>query len=175
MNKKTSLQKSNSKQAKAKGQKAGSGMNIQLVKLALEMFNNVTDLTKKVADASDPNAYAEGVNNLNEGVSDTYVQMREIIVNSNKYTDDEKLEKLKELAESEAKAKKDCSEMIMENRENVAKIALEVFGGLLTCGLYFAPAIIKRMKAAIAEKSEIPEIEFEDFQSVVDFEVKPVE
>lgn len=167
--------KSNSKTKDSKEQKVVIGMSGELVKLVLGLFNNITDLTKKVTDASDPNAYAEGVNRLNEGVSETYVQMRNIIMSSDKYSDDEKLQKLQQLAESEAKAKKDCSEMIMENRENVAKIALEVFGCLLTCGLYFAPALIKRIKAAISEKSEIPEIEFEDFQSVVDFDVKPIE
>lgn len=95
--------------------------------------------------------------------------MRSIIVNSNEFSDEEKVKKLQELAGYEMNAKRNCSEMIMDNRENVAKITMEVVKGLLTCGLSFAPAIVKRMKVALSEKSEL--LEFEDFQSVVDVDV----
>ena len=160
--------KTDSKKITTKEKKAGTAMNMQLVKLVLGLFDDVTELTKKVSDAGDPNTYAEGVNNLNQGVSDTYEQMRNIIVNSDEYSDDEKLEKLQKLAESEAIAKKNCSEMIMENRKNVAKVVMDVFGGLLTCGLYFVPAIIKRMKGAMLENPDIPQKELEDLQSGID-------
>ena len=134
-------------------------MNPAIIKAAMEMIKSVSDMTKTVVEASDAEKYAQGVNELNKGVSDTYTEMRNIIVNDKNLSADEKLKKLDALAESEAKSKARCEEAIKGNREHVAKIVLEVFAGLLTCGISFAPAIVNKFKQSIEKGTELPILE----------------
>ena len=127
-------------------------MNISMISKAIELVKQVTELTKAVIDSADPEKYAKSVNSLNSGVSDTYEQMRLIIINSEKFTEEEKLARLQELSEQEQASKEKCAEAIKGNREHVAKIAMEVVKGLLTCGISFAPEIAKKMKTSLSNE-----------------------
>jgi ATP-dependent DNA ligase len=126
-------------------------MSVAVVGKLIEMVKQIADLSKTVIEASDPEKYAKGVEALNSGVSQTYDQMRSVIVNSNKFSDEEKLERLQELALQEQASKQKCSEAINGNREQVAKIAMEVVTGLLTCGISFVPEIAKRLKISLSD------------------------
>ena len=132
-------------------------MNPALIQKAIDLFKSVSDLSQKVIDAGDPEKYAKSVDNLNKGVSDSYDAMRNIIINSDKFTDEEKLERLNKLAEQEQESKRKCGEAIKGNRENVANIALEVVKGFLTCGISFLPAITKNMRSAIKDEEQLVE------------------
>lgn len=134
-------------------------MNIAIFEYAMKALSNMTEMTKKTMDASDPEKYAEGVRKLNYGVDESYAKMREIVSASDKYSDDEKIEKLKEVAELEMKSKERCAEAIKGNREHVAKISLEVLKGFLTCGISFTPMIVKEIKKAVGGKAEVKELE----------------
>ena len=150
---------------KGKGRKE---MNPAMIKAAMEMIKSVSDLSKTAIDASDPEKYARGVNELNKGVSETYTEMRNIIVNDEKLSTDEKLERLKELADGEAKAKAKCDEAIKGNREHISKIILEVFAGLLTCGISFAPTIVNKFKQSIEKGTELPILECSVNNEIID-------
>lgn len=121
-------------------------MKMAFIGKIADMIKGVADLSKSVVESTDPEKYANAVEKLNQGVSDTYEQMRTIIVNSNKLTEEEKLEKLEALAKQEFESKAKCDEAIKGNREHVANIAMEIIKGLLTCGVSFAPEIAKRLK-----------------------------
>lgn len=126
--------------------KGDNKMNIAVIGKIADMVKKVADLSKTVVESSDPEKYANSVEKLNKGVSDTYEQMRLIIINSDKFSEEEKLERLADLANQEQESKKKCDEAIKGNREQVANIALEVVKGLLTCGISFIPEITKRLK-----------------------------
>lgn len=149
------------KQDKSNSKNEVSKMNPVIVEKVVDMIKNISDLCKKVIDAGDPEKYAKSIQELNQGMSDTYDEMRKIIVNSEKFSEEEKLERLNKLAEKEIETKKKCDAAVKGNREAVAKITLEVVKGLLTCGLYFVPAIIKNLKTTIIEEDDILEIEAE--------------
>lgn len=129
-------------------------MNTAVIEKVADMVKSISDLCKKVIDAGDPEKYASSVKSLNEGVSDTYEQMRMIIVNSDKFTEKEKLERLSQLAKQEEESKRKCDEAIKGNRQQVANIALEVAKGLFTCGIYYAPGIAKNVKNAIGKRNK---------------------
>lgn len=126
---------------------------------ALEILKEIFSLSKKVLDSTDSEKHAKSVNALNVGVSDTYAKMREIIVNCNKFSDEEKIQKLAELAEQEKESKEKCNEMILENRKNVTDVIMTVLKGFLTCGISFAPEIIKGLKSTLGANAEFQEIE----------------
>ena len=130
-------------------------MNIKIIEKAIDLFKSVSDLSKKVIDAGDSEKYAKSVNELNQGVSDSYEAMRKIIMDSDKFSDDEKLERLAKLAAQEEETKKKCGEAIKGNREHVSNIALEITKGLLTCGVSFVPAIAKNMKASLGDNTQV--------------------
>ena len=134
-------------------------MNPALLTVASGIIKNITELCKKVLDAGDPEKYSSSIEQLNSGVSDTYEEMRNIIVSSKSFTDEEKLVKLEELAKSESVAKERCAEAVKGNREHISKITLEIFKGLLTCGLSFAPAIIKSLNLSLANEKELLSLE----------------
>lgn len=138
-------------------------MQIKIIQEAIRMFNGILDVTKKVMDASDPKKYASGVEELNKGVSDTYAEMRTIITNSKAFTDEQKVEKLAELAKQEAVAKEKCGEAIKGNRENVSQVAMDVVKGFLTCGLYFVSDITRKLKKA--EKGDVIEISSQECEA----------
>ena len=116
-----------------------------------DMIKGVSDLSKSVVESTDPEKYANAMQKLNEGVSDTYGQMRTIIASSSNLTEEEKLEKLEALAKQELESKAKCEEALRGNREYVANIAMEIIKGLLTCGVSFAPAIVKKLKLPVGD------------------------
>ena len=134
-------------------------MNISIIKSVVDMLKNISELCKKVIEAGDPEKYAHSIQNLNQGVSDTYAEMRNIIINNDDFSPDEKLEKLKQLAESEEESRKKCAEAIKGNRKDIANVSLAVFEGFLTCGLSFAPAIITKIKDALLSGNDVSMIE----------------
>lgn len=136
-------------------------MNLKIIQAALSALKSISDLSQKVIDAGDPEKYANSVQTLNQGVDDTYTQMREVIMKSEKFSEEEKLERLQDLAVREAEAKRMCGEAIKGNREHVSKVVLEVFKGFLTCGISFTPAIVKQIQNMIGKGKDIPKLETE--------------
>ena len=134
-------------------------MNPAIMGKLVDLFKSVANLSEKVVEQSDPEKYAKSVNELSQGVDNTYDQMRKIIIESDKFTDAQKLKKLEKLAEQEMETKKKCDEAIKGNREHVAKIALELVKGFLTCGVSFAPSIVKEIKSAGKNQKELIEVE----------------
>ena len=126
--------------------KEGNKKSMALIGKLADMVKGVSELSKTVVEQADSEKYANSVNSLNQGVSDTYEQMRQLIVNSDTMSDVEKIERLQLIADQEREAKRQCGQEIKENRENVGKIALEVTKGVLTGGLSFAPGIVKEVK-----------------------------
>lgn len=143
---KTVRQKKNTNTAKGQG-KADNAMNIKLIEKIAEAIKSVSELCQKTLDASDPEKLADGVETLHKGVSDTYDQMRQVIITSEKFTEDEKLERLAKLARQEEESKEKCVDVIKNNREHVASITLSITKGLLTCGIAYIPEIVKALSA----------------------------
>ena len=138
--------------------KKDSAMNVKLIEKIVDMVKKLADLGEKVIDAGDPEKYANSVESLNRGVSDTYEQMRMIIVNSEKFSEEEKLVRLKELAEQEEESRKKCDAAIQGNREQVASIVLEVTKAFLTCGVCYVPELARNIKNPKKKAvGEIPE------------------
>ena len=129
-------------------------MELFILDKALGLLNKISELVNKVLDTSDPKKYADAVVELNQGVSSTYDVMRDVIKNSEQFSDEVKIEKLRQLAELQMNSNKCCDEAIQGNREKVAKVTMDVFKGFLTCGLSFAPAIIKMFKSALKDEEE---------------------
>lgn len=127
-------------------------MNIAVIGKIADMLKKVLDFSKSVIDAADPEKYADSVNKLHQGVSDTYSEMRAVIRESKNFTDEEKLEKLKELANQEAESKRKCEEALQGNTEHVANIALEIVKGFLTLGISFVPEIARRLKLVVDDR-----------------------
>ena len=150
-------------------------MNPTLIKAVVDMIKEVASLCKAALDAADPNKYAKSVNELNEGVSDTYSDMREIIVNNDSFTPEEKLRRLEELAEKEQEAKRICDEAIKGNRESVTKVVMTVLAGFLTCGVSFAPSIVKKFKGSMATKEQLPEGVVDDILVIDDSQIQVIE
>lgn len=150
--------------------KKGSVMSPGLIKAAIEMIKSMSDLSAKVIDAGDPEKYAKSVEQLHSGVEDSYALMRKIVENDKSLSTDEKLEKLKQLAAEEQEAKDKCGEALEGHREKTAKIALDILQGFLTCGLSFAPAIVKSIKKALEGKddSELIEAETSDPDNLIE-------
>ncbi len=137
------------------GKKKGEKMSLGLVKSAIDMVNSLSNLTQKVMDAGDPEKYSESIERLHQGVAESYDMMRQIVQNDDSLTADEKIEKLKKIAEDEETSKKKCGEALEGHREKTAQIAITVLKGFLTCGLSFTPAIIKSIKGALDDKDDV--------------------
>lgn len=150
-------------------------MNPTLIKAIVDMIKEVSSLCKAALDAADPNKYVKSVNELNEGVSDTYSEMREIIVNNEAFTAEEKLRRLEELAEKEHEAKRICGEAIKGNRESVTKVVMSILAGFLTCGVSFAPSIVKKFKVAMTSKEQLPETVVDDIIVIDESQISIVE
>lgn len=129
-------------------------INMAIITKLLDCVKTIADLSKTVIESADSEKYAKSVETLNHGVDDTFAEMRAVIMNSTKFSEEEKLERLQELARSEQEAKQKCDEAIKGNRDHVAKIAKDVMMGLMTCGLSFVPEMVKKIKAEPAEKPE---------------------
>ena len=83
-------------------------MNPAFIGKIADMIKGVSDLSKSVVESTDPEKYANAMQKLNEGVSDTYEQMRTIIASSSNFTEEEKLEKLEALAKQELESKQNA-------------------------------------------------------------------
>lgn len=123
----------------------GGNMNIKFIEKIADAVKSISELCQKAIDAGDPEKYARSVEKLNQGVSDTYDQMRQIIISSEKFTDEEKLERLTNLAKQELDSKEKCAEAIKGNREQVANIVISITKGLLTCGICYLPGIARSL------------------------------
>lgn len=134
-------------------------MGLAIVELALGAVNTIAELCHAVIEAGDSEKHAKSVNELNQGIDDTFSEMRQLIKNDERLSVENKLERLENLARLEAKAKKDAGAEIKDNREHTAKVAMDVLKGFLTCGLYFTPAIIREAKKAMEGSSEQSMIE----------------
>ena len=164
---------------KKKTEKAAK-MNIGVLGKIADMIKEISSLARTVVESADSDKYAYSVETLNKGVSDTYEQMRLLIMNSDKFSDEEKLERLAALAEQESESKRKCGEAIKGNRENVANIALEVAKGLLTCGISFVPGIAKELKLLgnkqkALEQQKMPDLLIDTTSEVVDIETSKVQ
>lgn len=128
-------------------------MNIKLISELAKMIKSISELTQKVINAGDPQKLAAGIQELNQNINLTYDGMRSVVINSKEFSDDEKIEKLQKLAVQEQEALRVANETIKSNRENAGKVALEVFKGLLTCGISFAPDIVKGLKNTLSKEN----------------------
>ena len=131
-------------------------MNVAILGKIVDLVHSVTELERDVASAADSEKYAKSVEMLNQGVSDTYSQMREMIVNSQEFSDDEKLTRLQMLAESEVASKEKCGEAIKGNREHVASIAKDIAFGVLSGGLTFIPGVKEKIVSSVTNESLLP-------------------
>ena len=131
-------------------------MNIKLIEYIAQAVKNITDISNKVVDSSDPKKYAEGVSALNQNIDETYAKMRELISNDDTLSATEKFEKLDKLAKSQQAALAACGEEIRNNRAHIAKIVTEVFAALATCGVSCVPKMIGgRKKVVVASANDL--------------------
>ncbi|MBR5279347.1 MAG: hypothetical protein IKU26_00055 [Clostridia bacterium] len=99
------------------------------------LFDKVANICNNVTSAGDAEKYASGVKTFNEDVNETYALMREIVCQDNTLTTDEKLERLKKIAEYQEQSKKRGGEAIQGNREGIADVVTNVFDALVTTGI----------------------------------------
>ena len=140
-------------------------MNIKIFEYIAQAIKNITSLCNKLVDAGDAEKYAQGVQSLNESVDETYAKMREVILNDNTLTSDQKLERLEKIANSQVSARQTCEEAIKGNRENISKIVGDVLLVAATCGLSkYIPAVrngkakkVKELPKGEAEQKYIEE------------------
>ena len=92
--------------------KEGNKKSMALIGKLADMVKGVSELSKTVVEQADSEKYANSVNSLNQGVSDTYEQMRQLIVNSDTMSDEEKIERLQLIADQEREAKRQCGQEI---------------------------------------------------------------
>ncbi len=124
-----------------------------LLKIIPELIKSISNLTTKVIDACDPEKHARSVEQLHQGVSDTYDTMRKVIMESKTFSDEEKLQKLAEISKQEENSKERCAEVLKGHREHVSKIAMEVFAGLVTCGISCIPGVTKSFHALMKKQN----------------------
>ncbi len=134
-------------------------MNIKIFEYIAQAIKNITSLCNKLVDAGDAEKYAQGVKSLNESVDDTYAKMREVILNDDTLTSDQKLERLEKIANSQLSARQTCEEAIKGNRENISKIVADVLLVAATCGLSKFISVVNNGKAK--KVKELPESEAE--------------
>ena len=60
-------------------------------------IKGLTNVCDKMVDGADAQKYADSVQTLNKNVDETYNQMRQLIINDDKLTQDQKLAKLENL------------------------------------------------------------------------------
>ena len=137
-------------------------MNPGIIKAAVEMLKSIIDLTKKAMDFADPEKHAKAVEELHQGVNDSFALMREIIQKDESLSTDEKLKRLKEIAQEEAKAKEHCADGLDNHQQKALAIVKDVFVGFLTAGLAFTPKIIKGMRDALRKNDRLPEDAIEE-------------
>ena len=148
----------NSKKSKGKEDRMSPG----IIKAAVEMMKSIIDLTKKTMDFADPEKHAKAVDDLHQGVSDSFGLMREIIQKDETLSADEKLERLKEIAKEEAAAKERCANGIDNHQQKAMAIVKDVFVGFLTAGLSFTPKVIRGIRDALRKDDQLPDAELEE-------------
>ena len=127
----------------------------------MEAVKKLTDFCKELVGIADAEKYADGVEKLNKEVENTFSKMREVIVNDDSLTADEKLEKLNKLADRQEAAQKNREKAVEGNRESVLKVIKEIVFALTTCGIYclWSPKFRKKNTKQLQEAEEILEIE----------------
>ena len=130
-------------------------MNTELIQYAGKVIEGIFGLTNKTMEESNPQKFADGVQTLAQGVGESYELMRKIVLESTEFSDTEKIEKLKDLANSEIQSKKACGEILQGNREHTANVISNVFEDFLSCGVSFAPALISQLKDSVAGNSSV--------------------
>ena len=141
-------------------------MNPHFLSIAAGMLKGLEDLTSKAMDFIDQEKQTKSINQLHEGVSDSYALMREIVKNDESLSSDEKIEKLKEIANEERIAKEHCNDIIDNHQEKAARVVKDVFAGFLTAGLSFTPRLIKGIKEAVNDKAQLPSETIENFDII---------
>ena len=124
-------------------------MNDAIVNGVVGVFNGVVELANKAVDAGDPQKFAEAVRELHKGEDECFAAMRRDIESDESLSTEQKIEKYKQLAKDQEEAKLRCAEALEKHRERAAKVVQDVFCGLLTSGLYFAPELAKSFRRAI--------------------------
>ena len=131
--------------------------NMAFITAIAQIVKNITDIGNKAMDSGSAEKFVQNVNELNQGIDDSYAKMREIIMTSDKFTEEEKLEKLEEIAKKEAISKQRCADAIAGNRKAVTKVTMDIIAGFLTCGISFAPGIIRKYKKAVSDDTALPQ------------------
>jgi len=140
--------------------KEGNKMAVPaIVSNIVQAVKSLLSTCEKMADGADAHKYATSVQSLNQDVDETYTQIRELIVKNDKYSDDQKIEKLEKLAQSQISARQSCQEAISGNREGVSKMIGSFFLALATCGLSYIPKLVTELKKNKINKVDIDKIQ----------------
>lgn len=138
-------------------------MKKKLIDKFADISQNMSEVAKSVVEDGSTEKYIQAVETLHDG--DTHREMRKLIVNSEEFSDAEKLRRLAELDDREMASKKEHGESIKSNREHAANTALKIVAGVLTAGMSVAvPEIAKTVSekkaARLAKTAEsLPLIE----------------
>jgi|GEM_PF-3726281 len=146
----------------------GKSMNPVIIEKVIDAFKNFLSLSEKLIETSSPEKFAKGVEDLNKSVNDTYVQMKQIVMNDDTLSADVKLKKLDEIAKKQQAAVDKCEKAVSDNRKNVMEVILTITGGLLTCGVTLLPKMAKEMKKAL-KNTDVKEL------NIIEAEVTVVE
>ena len=134
-------------------------MNIKIAEYAVGAIKNIVSLSEKAIEAGSPETFANSIQKMTKSVDETYAQMRQMIMDDDTLDTDEKIKRLNEIAKSQQAAYERCEESIRGNRENAAKVAMEIFKGFLTCGISFLPAILSDVKKVFSDKEDVKNLE----------------
>lgn len=111
-------------------------MGAVFVEAIVDAVKKLTDFCKDLVGLADAQKYASGVEALNQEVEKTFSMMREIIMNDNSLTSEQKIEKLNKLADRQEAAQKNREKAVEGNRDGVLKVVKEIVFALATCGVY---------------------------------------
>lgn len=150
-------------------------MNPIIIDSAVKCVKSLCDGASTLVRSGDPDNFAKSVEKFNSGVNENYELMREIIKNDDTMSAEKKVEKLQKIAEQEERAKQKAAKAIDHHTEVVWKIVLDVIKGFATCGLIFAPEIVKNVKEVAAgtkmyldmEPIEVDFAEIEDSKDAI--------
>ena len=121
-------------------------MNVKFFDYIAEAIKHITSFCDKAMDEADGEHFTENVRRMSEHTEETYQLMRRLIEEDTTLSTDEKLKRLKKIAQSQERTRQSCGESIIGNREHVMGIVKEIFWALTTCGLSYAPKIITMLK-----------------------------
>ena len=109
----------------------------------VEAAKNIAAFCKELVGVADAEKYANGVQALGEDLENTFSMMKEVIMNDDTLTADEKLEKLEKIANRQERAQENRQKALDGNRNSVLKLLREITLALLTCGVSCLPVIFK--------------------------------